>query len=39
MVLNLLLDECIDNTHIKYHGRKEKEKKRIKRSLGIVPSQ
>jgi hypothetical protein len=27
MVLNLPLDECIDNTHIKYHERKEKKKK------------
>jgi hypothetical protein len=27
MVLNLPLDECIDNTHIKQQERKEKEKK------------
>jgi hypothetical protein len=32
MVLNLLLDECIDNTHIWQPERKEKEKKQIKRN-------
>jgi hypothetical protein len=32
MVLNLPLDECIDNTHIKSQERKEEEKKRIKRN-------
>jgi hypothetical protein len=30
MVLNLPLDECIDNTHMKEHKRKRKEKKLIK---------
>jgi hypothetical protein len=33
MVLNLALDECINNTHIKKHERKEKEKKRTKRNF------
>jgi hypothetical protein len=37
MVLNLPLDECIDNTHIKKHERKEKEKKRIKENLNKRP--
>jgi hypothetical protein len=32
MVLNLPLDECIDNTHLKLQERKEKEKKRTKRN-------
>jgi hypothetical protein len=32
MVLNLPLDECIDNTHIKKQERKEKEKKQTKRN-------
>jgi hypothetical protein len=27
MVLNIPLDECTENTHMKYHKRKEKEKK------------
>jgi hypothetical protein len=31
MVLNLPLDECIDNTHIKEHERKEKEKETNKK--------
>jgi hypothetical protein len=30
MVLNLPLDECIDNIHIKRQERKEKEKKQPK---------
>jgi hypothetical protein len=33
MVLNVPLDECIDNTHIKQHKRKEKDKKQIKGNL------
>jgi hypothetical protein len=32
MVHNPPLDECIDNTHIKYQERKEKEMKQIKRN-------
>jgi hypothetical protein len=32
MVLNLPLDECIGNTHIKKHEGKEKLKKQIKRN-------
>jgi hypothetical protein len=32
MVLNLPLDECIDNTHVKEQERKINEKKQIKRN-------
>jgi hypothetical protein len=31
MVLNLPLDECIDNTHMKWHKRKEKIKETNKK--------